>query len=321
MTVSGEIGAAGGDMRHALAPLVLEIWPSEEKAIDILLNDVSFLEALDALARMTDREGRRSAIGRLDEYAFILLKPDVAMAGGDALVLDFLAEHGFSCVAQAVLQFNELRSRTLWQYSFVGDDPVRMRIIDALLQYGPTTILFLRADIGGSACSRLSKLKGAANPAVRTGGTLRDVIGCPNTFLSGVHVPDTTIEMLRELPVLLDACDWSVWLRAAMGDETIAPVRTTISPAPPIREEGHRYKACASESMREHQDLWETIASHRAYSVGCRKAIDAIEQLLTDVSPQSSEHWRLIERLTYLFDGPLPIGGRGPASPHRVAAG
>jgi hypothetical protein len=68
----------------------------------------------------------------------------------------------------------------------------------------PCLLILLRQSScdGLPAAVRLSKAKGASNPAERIGENLRDALGSPSKILALIHSPDEPIDLLRELALL-----------------------------------------------------------------------------------------------------------------------
>lgn len=288
----------------------------DERKLDLYRNDVFFIETVEELAEIGERVSLEALIERLERHTFILLKPDVEASGCEGRALDFLLSHGLEPIARYRFMFDRLLVRALWQHNFLGDDVVRMRIIDELLTVAPTTAYLLRGvKLRVPASAELSRLKGAADPSRRSGSLLRSRLDCPNVFLSGVHTPDDAADMIREFGLLLDRETRRDWLSRILDD---APARIGPAGAPEPWIAPRQHDPCASRDLVKHllpRPILDDLLANRCDRARPSATLAAIGRLLDAARDRAELHWAAIVMLTDLFAGPLPIGsGIPPAS-------
>jgi hypothetical protein len=295
---------------------------SDPRKLDLYRDDVFFIEASAELAEAGEGLSPEALIERLERHTFILLKPDVEASGCEGRALAFLRSHGLEPIARHRFRFDRLLVRALWQHNFLGDDVIRMKIIDELLTTAPTTACLLRAEARlAPASAEISRLKGAADPARRSASLLRSHIDCPNVFLSGVHAPDDSADMIRELGLLLDRETRRAWLSlvvddAATGIGSAGPTEPFIAPRP---HDAERSRALV-ERVLPGPVMADLLAGSRD---GAAPAVTlaAIDRLLDATRDDAELHWAAVVTLTALFAGPLPIGSGIPAASAVPAAG
>lgn len=181
-------------------------------ATDILVREswAHFCEVFEAEAH--------EAVTRL---GFVMIKPDGLVSGVLGPTRCFLEKHGLEVIGVTGLSLSPSAIRLLWRNDWLNYSVDRLAFSDYLYTAGPAAILLVKnmTDIGTPCSNRLARIKGPANPKNRSNGDLRSVLGSSSSVINFVHTPDSCIEMLLELSVLLDRKRRSKLLRCRSGEE------------------------------------------------------------------------------------------------------
>lgn len=140
-------------------------------------------------------------------HGLVLLKPDAVVARKLLPALDWLADNGFRVVAARAVQMHPTRARSLWYFQWNAATPHRRRIADLCFSAVESLLLVVRADGPLPTSVLLTDGKGPTDPAERTPGQLRHLLGRYSYLLNLVHSTDEPADVARELAVYLDAED------------------------------------------------------------------------------------------------------------------
>ncbi|PKD38273.1 hypothetical protein CWO84_24000 [Methylomonas sp. Kb3] len=140
----------------------------------------------------------------LQKHTFLLLKPDAFPPRSFDKIIHGLTVDGFGVVKAIPIRLGRFHIRELWRYEYNLANVQRYPLLDMLLSSGDSILLIIRDILGqGCASERLTSLKGASDPAIRSKNSLRTRIGAANGTLNFIHTPDEPIDVVRELGVLL----------------------------------------------------------------------------------------------------------------------
>lgn len=162
-------------------------------------------------AAVQDASHSPDALDRtLRRTALLMLKPDGLAAGKLGRTHDFLREQGFDVVGVREVGLSRFTVRELWRYQLTSATLDRLAVSELLMAGRVGLLLVLRSTEGPDgvpATVRLASLKGSSTVAEQASGSLRNLLGQPNRVLSYVHVTDEPADLVRELPILLDAAN------------------------------------------------------------------------------------------------------------------
>jgi hypothetical protein len=143
----------------------------------------------------------------LERVALLITKPDAVVGRRLRQILAYAQDHGFLPVAAFPLALTRHSIRELWRNDWTVYSTDRLALATVFYTAADTLAIFLR-DVDcqprSAACARLSRLKGSAFPELRAAEDLRTMLAPPNRVLNFVHVPDGTIDLVREIGVLFD---------------------------------------------------------------------------------------------------------------------
>lgn len=147
------------------------------------------------------------ALKALTKYGLLMVKPDGMVAGTLFPVRRFLESCGFKIIGARQVRLNRAIIRLLWHSDWLQYSADRLAFSDYLYTSGPAALLLLEdvSNADAPCINRLAQLKGPARLDDRSHGDMRSALGSPNRVINFVHTPDSCIDILRELPVLLDA--------------------------------------------------------------------------------------------------------------------
>jgi nucleoside diphosphate kinase len=140
----------------------------------------------------------------LEKYTFMLLKPDAFPPRAMFKIVCELAARGFEVVDAVTPILNRLQIRELWRYEYNIATVQRYPLLDMFLGCGPSVLLVLRdRHKRGVASERLTRMKGPSDPKERPADSIRASVRAAGGTLNFMHTPDTSIDLIRELGVLL----------------------------------------------------------------------------------------------------------------------
>jgi nucleoside diphosphate kinase len=187
-----------------------ELSGSSDK-LDLYAADTFFIESWEDLVEVTGDEAARVA----GVMAGLTLKPDaiVGRVGHPALL--WLEAEGFSVIAAERVAFDRRMTREVWRYAWNVATRDRKDVMDLLMCSAPSLFIALRGS--APAALRLSRRKGAADPATRSPGDLREVLGAPAPLINFVHTTDEAADVIREIGVYFTARTRRAIYRAALA--------------------------------------------------------------------------------------------------------
>ena len=165
-----------------------------------------------------------SKIQGLDNYTFILFKPDAALGRCIARTLGYMHELGFDPIFYKSLRLNRHSIRELWRYELNISSPERYPVIDRLLQHADSMfVLFKQRTVADtSACVFVQNIKGSSLIKKRKSHHIRSVINAYDGTLNFIHTPDETIDLIRELGVLFDATERQKIIQCIIASKSIS---------------------------------------------------------------------------------------------------
>jgi hypothetical protein len=191
--------------------------------------------------------------------ALLLVKPEAFVGHRLEAILDFLAEHDFITLTWREIGFSRHLCRALWLHEWWHVSLIRMVLVQALMQAGPSVVLILEdpdASLARTGSSRLQELKGPTILSRRRSHHLRAQLDSPSMMLNFVHTADGSAELVREIAVLFDADERrELFADMALGRETD---RCMVEA--PLREEFG-----ADAWSRRRHDLCYLPAAERAF--------------------------------------------------------
>jgi hypothetical protein len=180
--------------------------------------DIFEREAADDLQAVFGRRAPQV----LQRLALLMFTPDSIVSHRVRRGLEHLAAAQFQPLAVGRSRLEPVRIREMWRAALdLEASPQaleRLAICDALMGHTDSLVVLLwdAAAAGGqTGAGRLSALKGSGEPALRSPGSLRSVMGAPDTVFRLVHTSDTPRDLLRELAILLPAATRRSFLEAA----------------------------------------------------------------------------------------------------------
>jgi nucleoside diphosphate kinase len=179
-------------------PLQLPPWVSGDHVKRYrFVQEAYFQEAYYSIPGLVD--GQQS----LREWTFLLLKPDCFPSGASSRVIPAAAQAGFTAVAAVPVKLDRLMIRELWRYELNIAAMDRYLLLDEFLECGPSVLLLLRGAPGLDASQALASIKGNSMLPARNASCLRARIDARGGMLNHIHSPDTFIDLVRELGILL----------------------------------------------------------------------------------------------------------------------
>lgn len=176
--------------------------PSRANIADSAAGDILVRESWAQFCEVFDAQAHEA----VTRFGMLMVKPDGLVSGTLSLIRRFLTKHGLEVVGAVRLSLNRNSIRLLWRRDWLDYSVDRLAFSDYLYTAGPAALLLIEDMIDSATpCSnRLACLKGPASPEDRCESDLRSVLGSSSRIINFVHTPDSCIEMLRELSVLLD---------------------------------------------------------------------------------------------------------------------
>ncbi|GEM_PF-7092056 len=165
-----------------------------------------------------------SEISNLDNYMFILFKPDAALGRCIARTFCYMEKLGFDPIFYKLLRLTRHSIRELWRYEFNTSSVQRYSVIDRLLQNANSMfVLFKRRIVTDtSACAFINDIKGPSLCRERKAHHIRSVINAHDGTLNFIHTPDETIDFIRELGVLFDESDRKKIIQCIITSKSIS---------------------------------------------------------------------------------------------------
>jgi nucleoside diphosphate kinase len=228
------------------------------------------------------------ALGRLWTLGSVLFKADTMLRGNGLRGTSFLEERGFQIRAVRAVVFSTELVEHFWRYSLGRLSRERIELLKRLQAVSPSLYLIVESaeDNSRLPCSlRLTELKGQTVLANRGAGTLRHMMGDPQSaFFNFVHTADEPADLVRELGLLFNE------------SEREAVIRDVISGSKPDAE--GIYGALTSQCPRSDLDfsraverLRDRVASANALSDGERADIYEAMHRLEGIG---YEFWRYL---------------------------
>ncbi|MGC9665090.1 AfsA-related hotdog domain-containing protein [Planosporangium sp. 12N6] len=166
----------------------------------------------------------------LRHHALLLLKPDAVVGRRLETAAGWLARQGTVVAAERV-RLDRHTIRAMWQYQWNVASRDRRDLADLLCHGdGDSLLLVVRMPPDTRpATARLSAAKGPADPARRTPGQLRHLLGNENFLLNFVHAADEPADLVREIGVLFDAPERRrLYRQLRRGADATAAVETAV---------------------------------------------------------------------------------------------
>lgn len=181
--------------------------------------DTYAIEGLEAVQDVAGEEARLFCY----QHSLLVVKPEAVVARKLEQIFSWLEKVGFLIVEAIPFRFSPTITRGLWGYHWNAVTGVHRRVVDLLVESGPSVAILVRSTEPGElpASLRLADLKGHANPARRQPGQLRYELGDHNALLNHVHSPDEPIDLLRELAVVVPGAELKRVLGAAHGRQMV----------------------------------------------------------------------------------------------------
>lgn len=135
---------------------------------------------------------------------YILIKPDAFPARKAKYIVEALEYHKFDIIDFYEIHLNRHMIRELWRYEFNTANVARYELLDLFLSSSSAFILILKDQLGlDDASERLTKAKGPSSSKHRPQHSIRNIINAADGTLNHIHTPDSTLDFIRELGVLL----------------------------------------------------------------------------------------------------------------------
>lgn len=177
--------------------------------------------------------------------ALVLFKSEAIAAGKVVSALDWLAERRFLPVALDVIPFSGPAIHGLWRYQIRRNTIDKIRLYTRWIGQTPALVVALRSSDSSqkNASQTVSRLKGAAQVAKRSGEDLRTYLQSPNSILNFVHAADEPADVVRELAVLVPAPRRSAFIRSVdqgfLSRDILLERLAEVEPAKPHHANPH----------------------------------------------------------------------------------
>lgn len=150
--------------------------------------------------------GGRAAAAAWQSHSLTIIKPEGLFFGHTRQILDFVERSGLLPVQAAVVRITPSRADAMWRYVLNAATTPRRALAFELLNASSSIAILWRDRTAGTlpGTVRLARLKGSADPALRSAATLRGLLDTPNRVISHVHVSDEPLDVIRELLCLCD---------------------------------------------------------------------------------------------------------------------
>ncbi|GAA1796031.1 nucleoside-diphosphate kinase [Planosporangium flavigriseum] len=146
----------------------------------------------------------------MQRVAMIIIKPEAVVGGRAVPIIEFLESHAFVPILFRRVQLTRNLINTIWRYQWNVATLDRLDLAESLYCAGEGVLVICRDDLFDNetpAPVRLRKLKGPAQPELRTPGHLRTAIAAPNRTMSMVHACDEPVDLIRETSILFERVD------------------------------------------------------------------------------------------------------------------
>ena len=188
------------------------------------------------------------------QHALLVVKPEAVVTRQLERIFTWLEGASFTIVEAVPFRFTPGITRGLWAYHWNAATGAHRRIVDFLVESGPSLAVLVRTteSRGLPATLRLAALKGHADPARRQPGQLRYELGNYNALLNHVHSPDEPIDLLRELAVIFTGHGLERILGAAQGEQAVDARQLGRSLTPSLyRDAGGPYSLDVNDVLVE----------------------------------------------------------------------
>ena len=255
--------------------------PSEAIVKDAVASDILVREGW---AQFSEFFGQ-GALNALARFGVLMVKPDGLVAGTLTPIRSFLAMHGFRLAGATRVALDRAVIRLLWHRDWLEYSADRLAFSDYLYGAGPAVLLLIEDTCENEApCSnKLARLKGPARIELRSPDDLRSVLGSRSRVVNFVHTPDSCLDMLRELAVLLDREERIAFLSGQSSDDLERYLAQ-------IDREAGRHSFSLDESL-ERLGLQEALGP--LIGGGAHLPFDVILQIVEEANPEHSS-WDLV---------------------------
>ncbi len=212
--------------------------------------DTYAIEGLEAVQDIAGEEARLFCY----QHSLLVVKPEAVVTRKLDQIFSWLERVGFTIVDAIPFRFTPTITRGLWRYHWNAVTGVHRRVVDLLVESGPSVAILVRSEESSElpASLRLADLKGHANPARRRAGQLRYELGDHNPLLNHVHSPDEPIDLLRELAVVVPSTELERVLGAAQRRQTVTAQQLSQSLTPSLyRDAGPAQSLDLNHVLRE----------------------------------------------------------------------
>ena len=146
----------------------------------------------------------------IDSATVLLIRPDALCLGVANELIEAVRGLGFLPVAYFWRPIGRIEMHYLWRYPFSHASLDRIKVLEVILGLSESLLVILsRQDRRGSvsASVELSIRKGSSLRERRHEDDLRSIVQSPNRILSLFHTSDESIDVVRELGILLERED------------------------------------------------------------------------------------------------------------------
>lgn len=162
----------------------------------------------DSLYYISEASGSNKIIEVMSRYSFLILKPDAISARKAEVIINDIRSRGFDIVFCEKIMFNKFSVREIWKYELNTATIDRIRLFDIFLSSGDSLFIFLYFnginDEFNDASKILTKAKGNSISNIRKTDSIRYKANAKDGILTFIHTPDTTLDLIREIGIILD---------------------------------------------------------------------------------------------------------------------
>ncbi|MET9628333.1 hypothetical protein ABZX92_12795 [Lentzea sp. NPDC006480] len=236
---------------------------------------------------------RRVDLSTVAGLTFVVLKPDAVAGRRLEPALEALRDNDFIVAGAWTFRFTPLLTREVWRYQFNIASWDRAAVVDLLLPSTDSLLLVLRDRTwtpgAQPAASRLSALKGSADPARRRPDDLRSRLNGPTTLFNFLHTADEPADVVRELGLLELATGLSI-LDSLTGEADPSALVARLHDEVPAHD-------------LDRERSWTRLAARPDYAGIARRR--AWRELL-EVPPAAGALWDVLSVLTAEIDCNVP---------------